>query len=787
MKHTQVKLIEEKRGAMKYVHYFIIPLTAFLLYSGACIADTAQGSLFKNEITEDCEIRLRFPTVTDEEQTLESQVISAGGEELRCSSVKKDQNWLYFSATTDESPDTWYDGLLAIMKTGVTKLEVKRRDGQPVRWRAAFNAETGEHYYGFGINSERFDHHGFAAGNSARGANGGVPFFSSSRGYGAWLDGTAPAAFDMDTSATGRWSVDFQDNYLRIYFFAGPFPTDIISRYTSFTGRPPLWPAWVFAPWKSRDVHTSGYEVEEDILRQRKLDLPGSAILIDSPWEDGYNSFRFNSVQFPDPAALMKKARDYGYRAVLWMTPITNVDNRTDMLGIKPGKSSNFDLIEENGGFVINDEGETAIIEWEKGRGALFDFTNPAIKNYLTGVVERLAEMGADGFMADGGSDYCCGPGWRFFDDTVPPRRMKNLYLLLYGKTVYEAWKEAGVEPVIAARGGVAGSQQYSIQWHSDTQAGWGPGGLSSAVVAAQSAAMSGFSVVGHDIAGYYGEQSPELFARWTQFGALSPVMAVYMQSNRGPWDFGAETLDIYRDYAKLHTSLFPYIYKYAKEASETGLPVIRPLPLLYPAEPEAHVQRYQYLLGNSILVAPVVEEGAVWREVYFPGNMKWYEFWGDITHEGGTLEVVDAPIEELPFFIREGAIIPMLPGDVDTLAPAETVAVEGVVPADDRLVVRVWPPVRNSSFRMADGTYFSARRRDGIFTLEIKSRPRRLWVDIASTSPGAVMIDSEPLESISCEDVAAMRQGWCSNQDLANTLVFINSEEELHTLTISD
>jgi len=760
--------------------------------------ETVSGNLFSVTLDSSCRLSLSYPsTAAGAYETLESVSLSAGGYPVQCQRFRKDNNWLYFSATTDTGD--YFKGLLAIEKTGVVRFELEVQEGAPVEWDMAFTTQEGEHFYGFGEKASWFDYRGRISTVKSHDANVGtegfrgdnsyksVPFFSSSRGYGVWLDDYVEAVFDMDSSRDGRWSVESTDDYLRLYFFAGPLIRDVIVRYTSLAGRPPLWPRWVFAPWKGRDVHYSAAEVEEDIIRRRDLDIPGSIIIIDSPWETAYNNFRFNRLQFGNVKKLFTKAHDNGYKVLLWITPFSNIRNESDMMGIFPGKTGNYEKIKANSGFINDDNGQPVVVEWWKGEGSLLDFTNPWTVEYFKRAVKHLAESGADGFKADDGEGFYVR-GSHFYDQSIPARRMKNYYSHIYLKTAYEAWKEATGEPVIWARSGSAGTQKYSIQWPGDNKSDWGRNGLPSAVICGQSAAMSGYSIWGNDIAGYIGKPDPELFIRWTQFGALTPVMETFMGSNQSVWDFGDRALETARRYAKLHTSLFPYIYAYARDARDTGLPIIRPLPLIYQDDPQAHIQRHQYLFGDYILSAPVIEKGARAREVYFPPGSKWYEFWGDRFYTGGTIEEVDAPLEELPFFVREGAIIPMLPDDVDTLVPAEQVKVPEILPMDDRLIIRVWPSEKVSRFRLEDGTLIVSTLAANTVKIEVLTEPRRIWVNVNGFQPSSIETGEEAIEKMPLEDVMAGNKGWSYNMVLHDTWIFMDvSEQKPFTITLKN
>jgi alpha-D-xyloside xylohydrolase len=617
------------------------------------------------------------------------------------------------------------------------------KKGPPIDWEFSFSVHEKDHFYGFGEKFNALDMRGRVTRILNKDKHAGdsddpaffddrsykaVPFFMSSRGYGVWLDDPAVSYFDMDSKGQGKWTLHVKSERLRLYFFAGPRLADILARYTHFSGRPPLWPAWVFAPWKSRDVHMDRTAFEEDIFRQRELDIPGSVIVIDSPWETCYNDFRFNEKQFKNPEQMLQLAHDNGYKVVLWITPMVNTVNIMDMIGIGAGQCRNFDPIEKNSGFVLDDSGHTALVDWWKGRGAMIDFTNPNAASYWTGKIKDLIAMGADGFKVDDGESQFAIKG--VYHDGSPGYSMQNYYAVLYHKFTYQAIEESlKGDGVVFARAGAAGTQQYGIPWAGDNFADFSSLGLPSVVIAGQSAAMSGYSVWGHDIGGYItrphrglegeytGErQTLELFMRWTQFGALSPVMQMHTTSNKGAWDFGLDALSNYIKYAKLHTQLYPYLHALNLEASRTGMPMMRPLPLAYQNQAQAHEQRYEYLLGPDLLAAPVVTEGALARDVYFPAGEAWVDFYHEYgkEYEGGSVQTVPAPLDEMPLFARKGAVIPMLPSDVDTLVSADMIKGQGVTPMDGRLEIHTWPGERDSLFSGVNDLAISINNTEG-------------------------------------------------------------------------
>lgn len=587
-----------------------------------------------------------------------------------------------------------------------------------------------------------------------------TPFYMSTRGYAVWLDSSAPASFDFNATQREQVLIHCRAAQVRLVFIGGDGFAAFLDEFTRLTGRPRVPPAWAFAPWKSRNVHRDRAEVLADAELTRRHDLPGSVIVIDSPWETCYNDFTLNEQQFTAAAAMFARLHELGFQTCLWLTPFINTQNVVDMPGITPGPCSNFAAAAERGLLVRGPDGGPMIVEWWKGRGALVDFTNPAAVAWWHAQLAQTRRWGVRAFKCDDGEGNFVQDA--VFHDGSPAAEMRNRYAALYLETAQQYIdRELGGDGVLLARCGFTGSQRQPFCWAGDNEANWSfENGLPSVVLAGQNAALSGLPLWGHDIAGYIGRPSRELFIRWTQFGALSPLMQVHMTSNLGPWDFDEQTLAIYRTFARLHTQLFPYIAAAAHEAARTGMPIIRPMVLAFPGDPAARTEQYQYLFGPDLLVAPLVQPGD-YRTVYLPrarppvdgqpsatldnpapaAAADWIDFWSGAAQQGGRTIEVHAPLERMPLFVRAGALLCLLPEDVDTLLPRYAELAADVVALDDRRVVQIWPGLRaDAVLRTADGLRIRADRSGGEVVLTVAAdppRPLELRRMFATLAPG--------------------------------------------------
>jgi len=592
-----------------------------------------------------------------------------------------------------------------------------------------------------------------------------VPFMMSTSGFGVWVDSFTPGAFDLEASSKDICSFRYKEDKLRVVFIAGPQFGEILKEYTALTGRAPVPPVWSFAPWKSRNVHKNREEVLEDVEKYRELDLPASVLVIDSPWERGYNDFVLNDEQFTDPKAMFDRVQELGFYTCLWLTPFVNTKNVQDMKGITGGVSSNFQEGADNGYFVKNASGDVMISSWWKGEGGLVDFTNPAAVEWWLNQLDKAQELGVKAWKCDDGEGGTFVSGEAVSYDGTRPDVMKGKFGYLYLEVMQKHIDERlGGDGVLFARPGFAGTQKFPYCWAGDNHAGWDfDNGLPGVIRAGQTAALSGIALWAHDIAGYHGTQTPELFNRWTQFGCFSPMMQLHMTSNLGPWSFGDESLAIYRKYAKLHTQLFPYIYAAAKEAHETGMPIIRPMVLAFQNDNTASHEEFQYMFGPDILVAPIYQP-VTHRSVYLPGKVTWIDWWTGESIVGGKYIETHTPMDRIPLFVRAGSVIPMLPPDVDTLVPRTDKMAKDVVAMDDRRIVQVWPGADANA--TAEGVSVrTVTRQDGSVTLSLSVSPARpLQVHLMHHKLQAAEAGSKPADACAWdENLQATVLSWQS------------------------
>ena len=358
----------------------------------------------------------------------------------------------------------------------------------------------------------------------------------------------------------------------------------------------------------------------------------------------------------------------------------------------------------------------------------------------------KLINIGVDGFKTDDG-EYI--PYNAVFSNGLTGKDMHNLYPLLYNKATYEILKKINGEAILFARSGWAGSQKYPAVWAGDQESSFNyRDGLPAVIIAGLSAALSGFTFWSHDIGGYRTPPDKEVFIRWAQFGCFTPIMQIHGQ-NREPWKFDGETVEIYRKYAKLHTSLFPYIYTYAKQASMGDLPIMRPLILEFPNDEKVYNCDYEYLFGDYFLVAPMYQSG-IQRQVYLPEGL-WYDYWDNKEYKGPTYIVYNAQLDKIPLFVKAGAIIPTLNESTDSLVKRSYDIDPSVVTLSDvfnELFLTIYPK-KNEVFQMYDGTKFSVNKMENMIKFVISNVNSQMKYHIkiySKAKPRKITFNNKPL-----------------------------------------
>ena len=571
---------------------------------------------------------------------------------------------------------------------------------------ASFHLRPDERLYGLGEKFTRLEKSGQrivswtvdALGSTSERSHKNVPFLWTSRGAGLFLDTGARIAWDLGAASLQSWRFEANTPALDMYVILGPEPGRILSAFTALTGRSPAVPAWSFGLWLS-----SGGSYRDQASIEALLDgierhrLPADVVHIDPWWMRWrqYCDFAWDRAAFPDPDGLIRRIHGLGLKLCLWEHPYVSVES--DLF--ETGKTRGF--------FALRPDGEVYIIDYglslaprPDGRVrlagqaenwnapvAIIDLTNPMARAWFQDLHRPLLRQGVDVFKTDFGEDV--PPDARFHDGRAGAE-IHNLYPLLYNAAVFEVTAEEKGRGLVWSRSGTAGSQRFPVCWSGDPASDWAS--LAATIRGGLSAGLSGLALWSHDIGGYRGAPDPELYVRWAQFGLFSSHSRMHGDSPREPWHFGAEALAIVRKFAELRYRLFPYIRGAALEAAETGLPVLRALPLTFPDDLNVTAWEHQYLFGPSFLAAPVTRPAADLvaafggspkaprMPVYLPPG-GWIDFWTGRRHEGPGVVMTLARLDRMPLFVRAGAVIPMMKKALRIP--------EGVI---DPLVIEIYP-----------------------------------------------------------------------------------------------
>jgi alpha-glucosidase (family GH31 glycosyl hydrolase) len=543
-----------------------------------------------------------------------------------------------------------------------------------------------------------------------------VPWLQSSRGYAIWIQTDANGTrVDLDGD---RISVSTRAHAgpLKVQVFCEPTPAARLRAYCATTGYPALLPEWGYGFWKGRDVYEHQEEVLDDFGGFRTHEIPIDAVVIDSPWATQYNTWEFNLHQFPDPLGMIASMRSKGVRTVVWCTPWVNIDSRDGQIPPQPGSerlhrepASNYASGAAAGHFVREPTGAPLLTQWWMGTGSPVDLTSPAARDWWRGQVKRILELGVEGIKADDGEGYYIPDRVQLADGRSGASAawaLGGLHRECLQRALDEVHPRRGV---LLGRSGWAGQHATGYTWAGDQASDFWS--LRVLVVATLAAACSGFSNWTHDIGGYLGhrlvERCPaELLLRWLQLGCFTPLMHAHARMPQEPWHYGARVLDLYRAYVVLHQQLVPYVRAAAATAARVGLPIIRPLCLIDPADPRGWTLSDAFGYGPALWVAPVLDEGAREREVALPRG-RWVETWSGELARGGGEAVVQAPLDRIPVWVRAGSIVVTHPAD-------HVASGLGDVDESERpLVATLWglPPLGRTAVRLADGTRIAWRR----------------------------------------------------------------------------
>ena len=539
------------------------------------------------------------------------------------------------------------------------------KDGHKERATLSFECKADECFAGTGERFTKMDlsgHTFFLKNQDGQGVNNrrtykNIPFYLSSRMYGTFYHTCAHSKLSLAHVSTR--SVEFLSDQAMIdaFIIAGDTVEEILRGYRDLTGYPSMPPLWSFGIWMSRMTYFSADEVDEICDRLRAEHYPCDVIHLDTGWfrTDWLCEWKFNEKRFPDPKGFIHGLKDKGFRVSLWQLPYVAEDaeqideaRKNDYIAPltkqQASEGSNFSALDYAG---------------------TIDFTYPKATEWYKGLLKNLLDMGVVCIKTDFGENIHMDAKYK----GMSPELLNNLYALLYQKAAYEVTKEVTGDGIVWARAAWAGCQRYPLHWGGDSCSSWD--GMAGSLKGGLHFGLSGFAFWSHDVPGFHTLPNfmnsivdDKVYMRWTQFGVFSSHMRYHGTNKREPWFYPA-IAPMVKKWWKLRYKLLPYIYEQSKKATHSGYAVLRALIFEHPADKMCWHIDDEYYFGDDFLVAPVMNSEDS-RDVYLPEG-EWVNFFtGERIRGGQWLKGVKVPLDEMPVYVREGAVIPVYPEDVD-------------------------------------------------------------------------------------------------------------------------
>lgn len=563
-----------------------------------------------------------------------------------------------------------------------------------------FYSPANEEFYGFGEHYNNFRKRGTDVDtyvfNQYKNQNEktymAIPFFLNTNGYGVYVNSTYYSKFRLATERTDMYSFTANtggssNSMLDYYFIYGNDLKDVVSNYADISGKPAMLPKWAFGLWMSANEWDRQSEVTTAINNVNTNDIPATAVVLEQ-WSDEntfyifndaqytpkpgdqaltYNDFTFPSAgKWPDPKGMADFVHNNGMKLVMWQIPVLKYTSYPYQQ-----KDNDESYMISQGYAVGNGSGGQYRLPWGSWfeNSLLLDFTNPNATNWWMSKRTYLFDgIGIDGFKTDGG-EMVWGR-WNTFSNGKKGDEMRNRYPNEYIRGYNEFARSKKSDAVTFSRAGTAGSQNYQIYWAGDQESTFAA--FQQAVLAGMTSNMSGVPFWSWDLAGFTGVYpTAELYKRSAEMAAFSPVMQFHSEASnpsiseeRSPWNAQARTGDstiisTFRKYANTRMNLLPYIYSEAKKTSDTGVPMMRATVLDYPQDTNTYGLTSQYMFGDNLLVAPIVNQGETNKSIYLPQG-EWIDFWWGAQRPGGRTITYNAGADDIPVFVKSGSILPM-------------------------------------------------------------------------------------------------------------------------------
>lgn len=491
-----------------------------------------------------------------------------------------------------------------------------------------------------------------------------IPFYlglNNNKGYGVFMDNTFRSFFDFGQERQDVSSFWAQGGEMRYYFINGPKLIDVCQRYTDLTGKPDMPPKWSLGYHQSKWSYYPESTVRNLAQEFRDRKIPCDVIHLDIDYMDGFRCFTWDNDRFPDPQKMVSELREQGFKSIVIIDPGIKVDN--SYFVYKQGV--------ENAYFCTRGDGPLLKGNVWPGECHFPDFTNPRVREWWSSLFEGLIDDGIAGVWNDMNEPAEFERGTFPLDvrhdfDGHPSthRKAHNVYGSLMAQATNNGMKMflKNKRAFTISRSAYAGIQKYASVWTGDNVSSWEH--LKIANIQCQRLSSSGISFSGSDVGGFIGSPDGELYTRWMQMAVFHPFFRTHSSGDHGdkePWVFEEIYTNIIRRYIEMRYELMPYLYSTFWQYSSKGTPMLRSLILIAQDDEEAAKREDEFMLGDYILIKPVSEADAETSKVYLPEG-QWYNYWTNQLFEGKQEIEVTTPLEQIPIFIKAGAIIPRQP-----------------------------------------------------------------------------------------------------------------------------
>mgnify|MGYP002510287195 FL=1 len=543
----------------------------------------------------------------------------------------------------------------------------KTLPGGDFRLKASFESNPEEKIYGMGqYQQEKMNLKGCNLELAHRNSQASVPFYVSSLGYGFLWHNAAIGEVHFGLNTT-EWVAE-STRQLDYWITAGDTPAEIEENYAEAVGKAPMMPEYGLGFWQCKLRYYNQEQVIRIAEEYKKREIPLDVLVIDYFHWPRCGDYRFDEEYFPNPKKMVERLHELGIETMVSIWP--QVDTR----------SENYEEMKQQGLLVKINSGIDVQMLFD-GNNVFMDATNPRTREYVWGKIKKnYADLGINAFWLDEAEPEFATydfDNYRYYAGPVAEKG--NIYPREYARLFYEGQRANGQKEIVnLIRCAWVGSQRYgALVWSGDIFSSYED--LRKQICAGLHMGLAGIPWWTTDIGGFHGgvtedEGFRELLIRWFQFGTFCPVMRIHgsrlpftpivnkageVREKTGAdneiWSFGEEAYPVLRKFIGIRERMRDYTRELMRQAHEKGSPVMRTLFYEFPEDSACWDITDSYMFGPDILVAPVVYEGARSRKVYLPKGAEWVQAGSGKRYEGGQSYEIDAPIETLPVFLRDG------------------------------------------------------------------------------------------------------------------------------------